>query len=142
MLKLARAEIDTTEKVNTRLIQSVESMQHQRGDTVVNEAQLKNELDMSRQLISRLRKECDIYKEFLTKTSATEAKNTESLVTLTERNQTLTQEKNQLESRIRELERQVTLTTGQSEQLEQLKMDTARVSRTKRFLEKFLKNFN
>ena len=131
-LKLARSEIETSEKVNTRLIQSVETMQHQRGDTVVNEAQLKNELDMSRQLINRLRKECDIYKEFLTKTSSTEAKNTESLVTLTERNKTLATEKSVFECRIRELECEAKAALGQTGQIEQLKSDTTRISKAKR----------
>ena len=57
--------------MNNRLIQSVETMQTQHGDKVFNESQMKNELEMSRQLIKRLRKEIDIYKEFLTKTSST-----------------------------------------------------------------------
>ena len=67
-----------------------------------------SELELSKQLIARLQKEIQIYKEFLTKTSSTEAKNTESLMQLTERNKQLTTDNKQLEKRNVELTTQLT----------------------------------
>ena len=88
---------------------------------------------MSRQLIKRLQKEIEIYKEFLTKTSTTEAKNTETLVKLTEQNRALSTEKSKLEAKSSELERMLCSLKQENSKIEQLKQENSRVMKLQRY---------
>ena len=89
---------------------------------------------MSRQLIKRLQKEIEIYKEFLTKTSSTEAKNTETLVKLTEQNRALTSEKSKLEAKTSDLERTLCALKQENSKIEQLKLENSRVMKQQRYI--------
>ena len=134
LLKLARSEIDSTEKANSNLIASVETIKHKSNEQQLQDRELRSELEMSRQLIKRLQKEIEIYKEFLTKTSSTEAKNTETLVKLTEQNRALTSEKSKLEAKSSDLERTLCALKQENSKIEQLKLENSRVMKQQRYI--------
>ena len=93
---------------------------------------MRSELDMSRQLIKRLQKEIEIYKEFLTKTSSTEAKNTETLVKLTEQNRALSSDKSRLEAKSNELVQTLNSLKQENSKIEKLKLENSRVMKLQR----------
>ena len=115
------------------MIASVETIKHKNNEQQLQDRELRSELEMSRQLIKRLQKEIEIYKEFLTKTSSTEAKNTETLVKLTEQNRALTSEKSKLEAKSSDLERTLCALKQENTKIEQLKLENSRVMKQQRY---------
>ena len=115
------------------MIASVETIKHKSNEQQLQDRELRSELEMSRQLIKRLQKEIEIYKEFLTKTSSTEAKNTETLVKLTEQNRALTSEKSKLEAKSSDLERTLCALKQENSKIEQLKLENSRVMKQQRY---------
>ena len=115
------------------MIASVETIKHKNNEQQLQDRELRSELEMSRQLIKRLQKEIEIYKEFLTKTSSTEAKNTETLVKLTEQNRALTSEKSKLEAKSSDLERTLCALKQENSKIEQLKLENSRVMKQQRY---------
>ena len=116
------------------MIASVETIKHKNNEQQLQDRELRSELEMSRQLIKRLQKEIEIYKEFLTKTSSTEAKNTETLVKLTEQNRALTSEKSKLEAKSSDLERTLCALKQENSKIEQLKLENSRVMKQQRYI--------
>lgn len=108
LLKLARSEINSTEVANSKLLNRVGLIQNENSENFANQfakiSEVENELFLSKNLIKKIKKENEMYKDFLSKTSSNEAKNTEKMVKICNHNQELNDEKLHLLDRVKQLE--------------------------------------
>ena len=73
LLKLARNEINSTEVANSKLLNRVGLIQNLNSENFANQfakiSEVENELFLSKNLIKKIKKENEMYKDFLSKTS-------------------------------------------------------------------------
>ena len=69
LLRLAKSEISSTEKINGQLMSSIESVRSENSIKLLDSQEKNSELALSKQLIRKLQREIEIYKNFLSKTS-------------------------------------------------------------------------
>ena len=69
LLRLAKSEISSTEKINSQLMSSIESVRSENSIKSLDSHEKNSELALSKQLIRKLQREIEIYKDFLSKTS-------------------------------------------------------------------------